>query len=55
MLRFSRKLIILKANVIHDEASDVDFVASQGWLDKFMKRNGLSLVRRTTVAQKIPS
>ena len=46
---------MLKANVIHYEASDVNFVASQDWLDKFMKRNGLSLVRRTTVGQKIPS
>ena len=47
-----------KAKAIHNEASDGDlsmqgsFMASQGWLDKFMKRNGLSLRRRTTVAQK---
>ena len=27
------------------------FVASRGWLDEFMKRNCLSLCRRTTTAQ----
>ena len=43
MLRVSRKLIMRKAKAIHDEASDGDlsiqgsFVASRGWLDKFMK------------------
>ena len=31
-----------------------DFTASKGWLDKFMRRHGLSLRRRTTVAQKDP-
>ena len=31
------------------------FVASQIWLEKFMKRNCLSLRRRTTTAQKNPS
>ena len=61
MLRVSRKLIMRKAKAIHDEASDGDlsmqgsFVASRGWLDKFIKQNGLSLRRRTTVAQKNPS
>ena len=43
MLRVSRKSIMRKAKAIHDEASDGDlsiqgsFVASRGWLDKFMK------------------
>lgn len=27
---------------------------SQGWLEKFMNRNGLSVRRRTTEAQKSP-
>ena len=29
-------------------------MASQGWLEKFLTRNGLSLRRRTTMAQKDP-
>ena len=32
----------------------VDFKASRGWLEKFMKRNGLSLRRKTSVAQQYP-
>ena len=60
MLRVSRKLIMKKAKIIHDESTDDpavkdSFVASRGWLEKFMKRNGLSLRRRTTTAQKNPS
>ena len=60
MLRVSRKLIMTKAKSIYDEhhtdpASRTAFVASRGWLEKFMKRNGLSLRRKTTVAQKDPS
>lgn len=60
MLRVSRKLIMKKAKIMHDESTDDpaikdSFVASRGWLEKFMKRNGLSLRRRTTIAQKNPS
>ena len=61
MLRVSRKLITRKAKVIHDEINEGDpavkesFVASRGWLEEFMKRNGLSFRRRATVAQKNPS
>ena len=59
MLGVSRKLIMRKAKATHDEVSDGglsvqrSFVASRGWLDKFLKRNGLSLKRKTTVTQKI--
>ena len=46
-LRVSRKLIMVKAKSLHDESSDADesekFVASTGWLDNFIRRNGLSL------------
>jgi len=31
-----------------------DFKASRGWLEKFMKQNGLSLRRKTNVAQQDP-
>ena len=38
-----------------DEALKESFVASNGWLVKLMKRNHLSLRRRTTITQKDPS
>ena len=31
-----------------------DFRASEGWLETFMSRNGLSFHRRTTQVQKTP-
>ena len=61
MLRVSRKLIMFKTKSIYDEKCGENeelkagFVASNGWLMKFMKRNSLSLRRRTTIAQKDPS
>ena len=59
MLRVSRKVIMRKAKRIHDESTDDqeirdNFVASRGWLEKFLKRNELSLRRRTTTTQKHP-
>ena len=61
MLRVSGKLIMFKAKAIYyekcgdDETLEESFVASNGWLVKFRKRNHLSLRRRTTIAQKDPS
>jgi hypothetical protein len=37
----------------HD-ISDNEFKASRGWLQRFMKRKGLSLCRTTTLCQKLP-
>lgn len=58
-LRVSRKLIMVKAKHMYDERcleGDKDlFKATTGWLHKFMKRNGLSLRRKTTTAQQEPS
>ena len=61
MLRVSRKLIMFNAKSIYDERCGnneelkAGFVASNGWLRKFMKRNNLSMQIRTTIAQKDPS
>ena len=61
VLRVSRKLIMFKAKSIYNEKCGdseelkAGFVASNGWLTKFMKRNNLSMQRRTTIAQKVPS
>ena len=56
-LRVSRKLMQLKARIYAEEKAASkgqinDFCASQRWLEKFISRNGLSLRRRTTKAQK---
>lgn len=60
-LRVSRKLIMKKAQLLHQEMSTTEgvleneeFKASRGWLEKFMRRNNLSLRRKTSVAQKDP-
>ena len=52
---------MFKAKSIYDEKFGdneelkAGFVASNGWLTKFMKRNNLSMRRRTTITQKYPS
>ena len=60
MLHVSRKMIMFKAKKLFDEKTDDpavrdSFVASRGWCEKFMRRHGLSLRRKTTTAQKDPS
>ena len=60
MFRFSRKMIMAKAKYLYDEKQSEPsekecFVATNGWVSKFLKRNGLSLRRRTTTAKKDPS
>ena len=58
-LRVSRKLIAIKAKKFQEEKQKDDpniktLVFSAGWLTQVMKRNGLSIRRRTTQAQKTP-
>ena len=61
MLRASRKLIIFKAKSIYNEKCGdneelkAGFIASNGWLMKFMKWNSLSMRRRKTIAQTQPA
>ena len=51
-LRVSRRMIEAKAK---DVVTVQGFRASSGWLQRFMRRNGLSLRRRTTVCQSPPA
>ena len=56
-LRVSRTLIRKKAAILFKEIEDTsesEFPASKGWCEKFMRRNGLSLRRKTSVCQKDP-
>jgi hypothetical protein len=54
-LRVSRKMIQSEARrIVQEDDSSSTFIASYGWLRKFLKRNRLSLRKRTTVAQKTP-
>ena len=58
MLRVSGKMVMFKAKSLYDENDPTgqdDFVASRGWLDKFMKRSDLSFRRRTTTQEKDPA
>ena len=59
-LRVSRKLIQLKAKKMQEEKTITDLNSktisfNDGWVQKFMRRHGLYIHRRTTEAQKNPS
>ena len=55
--RVSRNMVMAEAKRIHRMRPNGDptFVASAGWLQRFIARNKISLQRRTTIAQCIPS
>ena len=60
MLHVSRKMIMFKAKKIFDDkttgpASRDAFFASRGWCEKFMRRHGFLLRRKTTTARRDPS
>ena len=55
-LRVSRKLIVVKAKHSNEERCPEGkqdmFKGTEGWLQKFMLRHGLSLTRKTTTVQQ---
>ena len=54
-LPVSREVIHLKALEFARAANIPNFKASLGWCRRMMRRNGLSLRRRTTLAQRLPN
>ena len=46
--------MIISQDILEAGLAGKTFEASNGWLKKFMQRNGLSLPRHTSVAQKDP-
>lgn len=50
-LRVTHTDIQIKALELNQSMSQADFTASRGWLEKFLKRNHLSLCRRMTVSE----
>ena len=57
-VRVTRNMVKRQASHLYSMDSDGDgdgeFSASDGWLQNFMKRKGISLRRRTTISQQIP-
>ena len=53
-LRVTRSNVQSKALELAQAEGTEDFHASDGWLQKFLKRHSFSLRRRTTVGQRLP-
>ena len=57
-LRVSRKPIMAKTKYFYESECDVSetslFVASNGWVNNFIRRNGFLLHRKTATAQQDP-
>lgn len=53
-LRVTRSSVQRKAIELAQSSGNEEFCASRGWMEKFFKRNSLSLCRRTTVSQRLP-
>ena len=54
-LPVSRSMIQRQALAMFQQEGKENFVASNGWLMRFLKRFGFTLRRRTTVSQKLPT
>lgn len=54
-LPVTRHILQMKALEISGELNIQDFKASFGWMRRMMRRNGFTLRRRTSIAQKLPT
>ena len=50
----SAKIILIEARRLAIEMSITDFAGTTSWCEKFMRRNGLCMRTKTTIAQKLP-
>ena len=47
-------MILIEARRLAIEMSITDFVGTTSWCGRFMRRNGLRMRTKTTIAQKLP-
>ena len=50
----STKLILIEARRLAIEMSITDFAGTTSWCERFVRRNGLCMRTKTTIAQKLP-
>jgi len=50
----STKMILIEARRLAIEMSITDFAGTTSWFKRFMRRNGLCMCTKTTIAQKLP-
>ena len=50
----SMKMILIEARRLAIEISITDFAGTTSWCKRFMRRNGLCMHTKTTIAQKLP-
>ena len=48
------KMILIEAKRLAVEMSITDFAGTTSWCERFMRRNGLCMHTKTTIAQKLP-
>jgi len=48
------KMILIEARRLTIEMSITDFAGTTSWCERFMRRNGLCMHTKTTIAQKLP-
>jgi transposase-like protein len=55
--RVTRTMVMIEAKTLHASRlhGDVQLQASAGWLGRFMVRHGITMRRRTTLAQRVPA
>ena len=47
-------MILIEARRLAIEMSITDFAGTASWCERFMRRNGLCMRTKTTIAQKLP-
>ena len=50
----STKMILIEVRRLATEMSITDFAGTTSWSERFMRRNGLCMHTKTTIAQKLP-